>query len=63
MKNLLSLVFILIAAVFSSCENEVNINTDFEEVTVIYGLLNQNTDTQFIKINKCQKIKKQIMVY
>lgn len=52
MKNLLGLLFILIATTFWSCENEVNINSDFEEVTVIYGLLDQNADTQFVKVNK-----------
>lgn len=52
MKNLLGLLFIIIAASFWSCENDVNINADFEEVTVIYGLLDQNADTQFVKVNK-----------
>ena len=52
MKNLKQILFILFVSALWSCENEVDINSDFEEVTVIYGLLDQNADTQFVKVNK-----------
>lgn len=37
---------------FWSCDNEVELTTDFEEKTVVYGLLDQSQDTQFVKINR-----------
>ncbi len=44
--------FFLIIFSFISCENEVDVNSDFEEVTLVYGLLDKNSDTQFVKINR-----------
>ena len=35
-----------------SCETDFNVNADWQEVTILYGLLDQNSETQFIKINK-----------
>jgi hypothetical protein len=35
-----------------SCETDFNVNADWKEVTILYGLLDQNSETQFIKINK-----------
>ena len=35
-----------------SCDNEVDINSDYEEVALVYGLLDKNAETQFIKINR-----------
>ena len=35
-----------------SCETDFNVNADWQEVTIIYGLLDQSSETQFIKINK-----------
>ena len=35
-----------------SCETDFNVNADWQEVTILYALLDQNSETQFIKINK-----------
>jgi len=51
MKKITSL-FLLIVILFSACETEFNVNADWEEVTVVYGLLDQNQDKQYIRINK-----------
>lgn len=51
MKKIISL-FLIILTVFSSCETEFNVNADWKEVTVIYGLLDQSQDKQYIRINK-----------
>lgn len=37
---------------FTSCNKDLNVNADWKEVTVVYGLLDQTTDTTFIKITK-----------
>lgn len=51
MKKLTS-IFLLIIVFFSSCESDLDINSEWEEVTVVFGLLNQNQDKQYIRINK-----------
>lgn len=42
------------AVVFNlfACENEVEINADFEEETFVLGLLDPESDTQFVRITK-----------
>jgi hypothetical protein len=37
---------------FISCETDFNVNAEWEEVTVVFGLLNQTQDKQYIRINK-----------
>lgn len=38
--------------VLASCDNEVDLNADIEDTTVVYGLLDISEDTQFVKINR-----------
>lgn len=49
-KILLSLVAI-IAVLLNACETDVDIIGDYKETTVVYGLLNQDSNT-YIKVNK-----------
>ena len=42
-------VFLLI---LSSCETDFDVHAAWEEITVVYGLLDQNQDRQYIKLNK-----------
>ena len=51
MKKITAL-FLLIIVAFSSCETDLDINTDWEEVTVVFGLLDQSQEKQYIRINK-----------
>ncbi len=50
----LSIIFSLFAILwgFSSCDNEVSTIADWEEITIVYGLLNQNDSISYIKITK-----------
>ena len=48
----LTFLFLLSSILFSSCETDFNVNADWKEVTVVYGLLDQNEDKQYIRINK-----------
>ncbi len=43
---LLSLLFLL------ACDNELDINTDWKDVAVVYGLLDATADTNFIRIER-----------
>ena len=44
--------FFISMTLLISCETDFNVNADWQEVTILYGLLDQNSETQFIKINK-----------
>ena len=46
------LLWLLVLTIFSACETEFNVNADWKEVTVVYGLLDQSQDKQYIRINK-----------
>jgi hypothetical protein len=43
---------LLLIPVLLSCNKELKVNADWRDITVIYGLLNQNDDTTFLKITK-----------
>ena len=51
-KLLLSISIILSVIVLNSCDNTVNIFADGEEVTAVYGYLDVDTDTNYVKITK-----------
>lgn len=40
------------AALANSCSTDFDLNADFKETPVIYGLLDASVDTQFIRINR-----------
>ena len=37
---------------FSACETDFDVNAEWEETTVVFGLLDDSKDIQYIKINK-----------
>ena len=48
-------IFILLSIfvfLFISCETDFDVNAEWKETTVVYGLLDASADTQYIKINK-----------
>jgi hypothetical protein len=52
-KNLLLTTLLIITTLFfNSCETDVDINADWEETTIIYGLLNQQDNVHYLRINK-----------
>jgi len=52
MQKITLYTLILLTACFVACDNEVELNAEYEDTTVIYGLLNANKDTQFVKVNR-----------
>ena len=36
----------------SSCTTDFELNAEYDEIPVIFGILDQSVDTQFVKINK-----------
>lgn len=51
MKKIITFLF-LFSLIFSACETEFEVNANWEEVMVVYGLLDQSQEQQYIKINK-----------
>ena len=50
MKNFF-IIFSFIT-IFYSCSTDIDLNADYKDITVVYGLLDKNTENQYIKINK-----------
>jgi len=51
-KTLLISLLVSLIMVFPSCETDFEINADWEEITIIYGLLNQEDTAHYFRINK-----------
>lgn len=52
--QLLILAHLVVTVLFSllSCESEVDINADWTEITIVYGLINQLESDHYLRINK-----------
>ena len=46
------LILSFLAIVFTACETDFDVNAEWKETTVVFGLLDASKDIQFIKINK-----------
>lgn len=51
-KSLLLSLIIVISLFFSACETDVDVNAEWEEITIVYGLLSQNDQEHYFRINK-----------
>ena len=45
-------LFFFFIILFSSCETDFDVNAEWEDVTIVYGLIDPNIEDQLIKINK-----------
>ncbi len=52
MKNTVILFWAFILLLFSSCETDFDVTAEYEDVTIVYGLLNQIDSVHHVKINK-----------
>ena len=53
MKYLSIILFsIILFGGFHSCSTDIDINAPWKDITVVYGLLNQNDNIHYIKVNK-----------
>jgi len=46
------LIVLTVVIIISSCETDFELNAPYKTTPIVYGLLDQSLDTQFIKINK-----------
>jgi hypothetical protein len=51
MKNI-TLILAAVTLFLSSCETDFDVTAEWEDITVVYGLLNQNDSVHHVKINK-----------
>lgn len=42
----------LIAFLFTACETDIESNAEYQDITVVYGLLDQDSTAHYVKINK-----------
>ena len=57
--SVFALIFIML---FASCENEVDLNSDYKEITIVYGLLSHAQDRHYIKITKAFQTEGNVLV-
>lgn len=62
-KYILVLIVPFIAAFFSSCETDFSTTAPYEDITVIYGLLDSHDSIQYIKINKAFLTEQNVLTY
>ena len=43
---------LLVIGITTSCDNTVDINDDYNEITIVYGLLDLSTDQHYVKVTK-----------
>lgn len=51
-KTLLFVLLLSLISIFQSCDTDVNIDAEWKEITVVYGLLNQQDTAHYFRINK-----------
>ncbi len=52
MNKLLFVPFLLIALMFVSCETDIDVNAEYKDIPVIYGVISPSESNHYIKINK-----------
>lgn len=52
MKRLFFILCLPFMALFSACSTDIDLYADYKQVPVIYGLLDANADTNFVKITR-----------
>ncbi|MFC1733366.1 hypothetical protein ACFL6I_23955 [candidate division KSB1 bacterium] len=48
----LFILLILLFVAFQQCSTDFDLNADYKDITIVYGLFNQNDSTHYIKVNK-----------
>lgn len=58
MKRLYLILCLPFVTLFSACSTDIDIYADYKQVPVIYGLLDANADTNFVKITRAFYVEK-----
>jgi hypothetical protein len=52
MKKLLFLLAILPTLLFNACDNELDINGEYKNIAIVYGIIDPGSQRQYIRINR-----------
>jgi len=52
MNKFLIVIGLSISVIFTSCETDIDVNADYQDITVVYGVINPQDTTHYLKINK-----------
>lgn len=52
MNKFLIVIGLSISIIFTSCETDIDVNADYQDITVVYGVINPQDTTHYLKINK-----------
>ena len=52
MKKIVNVLFAMLMITLTACENEVELNGEYEETAIVYALFDASADTHFVRINK-----------
>lgn len=64
LKNIQAILFaICVGIAFNSCRSEVDIAGNYQETTVVYGLLNQYDTVQYVRIQKAFLVNDNVLDY
>ena len=63
MKQTIKLILIAIISFLYSCETDFNTTADWEDITVVYGLIDTRDSIQYIKINRAFLTEQNVMTY
>jgi hypothetical protein len=50
--SLAALLLSIAATFFVSCETDIDVTSEWKDITIVYGLLSQNDSVHYLKINK-----------
>ncbi len=53
MKKLLFILFFITIFIFNSCKTSFDVNAEWEDISVVYCLLDPNDSIHYVKLNKC----------
>lgn len=57
MRIRISIVFLVLVAAFAGCKQDFDILSKYEEIPVVYGLLNAQDSTHYIRVQKGYQVK------
>lgn len=52
MKWIVSVVLVSTVLMLGSCSTDLDLTAEWKDITVVYGLLDQDLDTQFVRVNR-----------
>ena len=52
MNKFLTVIGLISVISFTSCETDIDVNADYQDITIVYGAINPGDTTHYLKINK-----------